>query len=132
MDTLISLPPAGMAVVPAGTLRQPWGTLQLTALSSFGMIIEDASGGPHPLCRDDAVYLSLSRYPGGIERELASAERRVVIDEVQRLPHLLNEVPPRIETRHVRFLLTDSSARKLRSGGTSSQRSGAGNFVDRC
>jgi predicted AAA+ superfamily ATPase len=41
----------------------------------------------------------------------------VVIDEVQRLPDLLNEVHRLIETRRVRFLLTGSSARKLRAGG---------------
>jgi uncharacterized protein len=41
----------------------------------------------------------------------------VVIDEVQRLPGLLNEVQRLIETRHVRFLLTGASPRKLRRGG---------------
>jgi predicted AAA+ superfamily ATPase len=41
----------------------------------------------------------------------------VVIDEIQRLPELLNEVHRLIETRGVRFLLTGSSARKLRRGG---------------
>jgi len=41
----------------------------------------------------------------------------VVIDEIQRLPILLNEVHRLIETRGIRFLLTGSSARKLRRGG---------------
>lgn len=41
----------------------------------------------------------------------------MVIDEVQRLPELLNEVHRLIETRRLRFLLTGSSARKLRGGG---------------
>jgi predicted AAA+ superfamily ATPase len=40
-----------------------------------------------------------------------------VIDEVQRLPELLNEVHRLIEERGTRFLLTGSSARKLRRGG---------------
>ena len=44
-------------------------------------------------------------------------DRLVVIDEIQRLPDLLNEVHRLIETRGVRFLLTGSSARKLRRGG---------------
>ena len=43
--------------------------------------------------------------------------RLVVIDEIQRIPILLNEVHRLIETRGVRFLLTGSSARKLRRGG---------------
>jgi predicted AAA+ superfamily ATPase len=41
----------------------------------------------------------------------------VVIDEIQRLPDLLNEVHRLIETRRIRFLLTGSSARKLRRHG---------------
>jgi predicted AAA+ superfamily ATPase len=41
----------------------------------------------------------------------------VVIDEIQRLPGLLNEVHRLIEERGIRFLLTGSSARKLRRGG---------------
>jgi predicted AAA+ superfamily ATPase len=43
-------------------------------------------------------------------------ETWVVIDEVQKLPSLLDEVHRLIEARGVRFLLTGSSARKLRRG----------------
>ncbi len=41
----------------------------------------------------------------------------VVIDEVQRLPQLLDVVHRLIETRGVKFALTGSSARKLKHGG---------------
>ena len=41
----------------------------------------------------------------------------VVLDEVQRVPELLNEVHRLIETRKIKFILTGSSARKLRRGG---------------
>ena len=41
----------------------------------------------------------------------------VVIDEIQRIPHLLNEVHRLIELRKLKFVLTGSSARKLRKGG---------------
>jgi len=41
----------------------------------------------------------------------------VVIDEIQKLPELLDEVHDLIETEGTRFILTGSSARKLRSGG---------------
>ncbi|MBI5631496.1 MAG: ATP-binding protein [Elusimicrobia bacterium] len=41
----------------------------------------------------------------------------VVIDEVQRIPDLLNEVHRLIEARACRFVLTGSSARKLRRSG---------------
>ncbi len=52
-----------------------------------------------------------------IRQALAADERLVVIDEIQRLPDLLNEVHRPIEARGVRFLLTGSSARRLRGGG---------------
>lgn len=66
---------------------------------------------------DSAVYLALSQHPGRLAEELTPADRLVVIDEVQRLPELLNEVHRLIEQRRIRFLLTGSSARKLRGGG---------------
>ena len=66
---------------------------------------------------DTSNYLSLSRDPSRIGQELTPQDRIVVIDEIQRLPHLLNEVHRLIETQGVHFLLTGSSARKLRRGG---------------
>jgi predicted AAA+ superfamily ATPase len=66
---------------------------------------------------DSSVYLTLSRNPGRIAEELTPEDRLVVIDEIQRIPELLNEVHRLIEERGVRFLLTGSSARKLRRGG---------------
>ena len=41
----------------------------------------------------------------------------VVIDEVQRVPELLNEVHRLIENKKIKFILTGSSSRKLRRGG---------------
>jgi uncharacterized protein len=66
---------------------------------------------------DNSVYLSLSQAPGRIAQEISPQEKIVVIDEIQRLPVLLNEVHRLIEERGIRFLLTGSSARKLRRGG---------------
>ncbi len=66
---------------------------------------------------DSETFLSLSRAPGRIAEELQPQDRIVAIDEIQRLPELLNEVHRLIETRGIRFLLTGSSARKLRRGG---------------
>jgi len=66
---------------------------------------------------DAEIFLALSRNPGRIAEELQPQDRIVVIDEIQRLPELLNEVHRLIETREIRFLLTGSSARKLRRGG---------------
>lgn len=50
-----------------------------------------------------------------IERE---GTRTIFVDEVQRLPELLNEVHRLLELHQCRFILTGSSARKLRRGGT--------------
>src|SRR3990172_1903193 len=54
---------------------------------------------------DNSIYLALSRNPGRLAEELSPRDRIVVIDEIQRLPVLLNEVHRLIESRGVRFLL---------------------------
>ncbi len=66
---------------------------------------------------DTETFLLLSQRPARLGEELVSGETEIVIDEIQRLPDLLNEVHRLIEERGVRFLLTGSSARKLRKGG---------------
>jgi len=66
---------------------------------------------------DTSVFLALSHNPGRLAEEITGKDRLVVIDEIQRLPELLNEVHRLIEQRGIRFLLTGSSARKLRRGG---------------
>ena len=66
---------------------------------------------------DAEVFLALNQRPARIGEEIGEREKIVAIDEIQRLPGLLNEVHRLIEERGVRFLLTGSSARKLRRGG---------------
>ena len=66
---------------------------------------------------DSRLYLRLSAAPHEIETLVAGSDAAItVIDEVQRIPELLNEVHRLIENRGRRFLLTGSSARKLRRG----------------
>jgi predicted AAA+ superfamily ATPase len=67
---------------------------------------------------DSETFLKLSQSPSRIRQELRPQDRIVVIDEVQKLPEVLDEVQLMIEEKGVRFLLTGSSARKLRRGGT--------------
>jgi predicted AAA+ superfamily ATPase len=69
---------------------------------------------------DEARYQSYLGEPGLFGAELRAMPRGtwVVVDEVQRLPGLLNEVHRAIEERGLRFALTGSSGRKLRRGGT--------------
>ncbi len=68
---------------------------------------------------DEARYQRYLQDIGSFQRELATVPDGawVTIDEVQRLPALLNEVHRAIEDRRLRFALTGSSARKLRRAG---------------
>lgn len=71
------------------------------------------------------VYRALIDRPEMIREECLAARLDgdsqvdpIVIDEVQRIPDLLNEVHWLMENRGLRFLLCGSSARKLRRGGS--------------
>ena len=61
------------------------------------------------------TFLKLQANPSRLEGMIDKTW--VAIDEIQRLPQLLNEVHRLIESRGLVFLLTGSSARKLRRGG---------------
>ncbi len=63
------------------------------------------------------VYLKLSQAPQRLREEITAKDKIVVIDEIQKLPILLDEVHCIIEEKGVHFLLTGSSARKLRNKG---------------
>ena len=66
---------------------------------------------------DSRLYLRLLTAPYDLESIISSkANKIVVIDEIQRIPELLNEVHRLIENKKLLFLLTGSSARKLRRG----------------
>jgi predicted AAA+ superfamily ATPase len=66
---------------------------------------------------DSKTFLALSSRPSLVQEELAEEDRLIVIDEIQKMPQLLDEVHLIIEQYGIRFLLTGSSARKLRRGG---------------
>lgn len=67
---------------------------------------------------ESELYTRLTASPGSLERFIPSGSGRwVIIDEVQRIPELLNEVHRLIESRKMRFVLTGSSARSLRKKG---------------
>lgn len=68
---------------------------------------------------DEALYQSLLAEPSLFADELRTIRRGswVVVDEVQRIPGLLNEVHRFIEERKLRFALLGSSARKLKTAG---------------
>jgi uncharacterized protein len=67
---------------------------------------------------DYATYTELLTHPDRLGQIVAGAQAStVLIDEVQRAPEVLNEVHRLIEQRGTRFVLTGSSARKLRRSG---------------
>ena len=66
---------------------------------------------------DSRYFLKLSNAPHELESIIDAAPSDIiVIDEIQRIPELLNEIHRLIESRNLTFLLTGSSARKLRRG----------------
>jgi predicted AAA+ superfamily ATPase len=67
----------------------------------------------------EETYHRLLANPGLLADELRVLKegQRVIIDEVQRLPNLLNEVHRFIEKKRLRFALCGSSARKLKKAG---------------
>lgn len=69
---------------------------------------------------DESRYQQLAANPGLLAPELrtVSRDRVVVLDEVQRVPSLLNEVHRAIERDRRRFALLGSSARRLRTART--------------
>ena len=66
---------------------------------------------------DQSLFVRLSRNPALIREALTPETTLVVIDEIQRMPALLNEVHLMIEEHGIRLLLTGSSARALRRKG---------------
>ena len=64
------------------------------------------------------TFHQLSTHPEHLRQTLEPGRRIVVIDEIQKCPPLLDEVHLLIErNRSLRFVLTGSSARKLKRGG---------------
>ncbi len=91
---------------PRGTGKSTWVAEKVSAHKTINLLRED-------------LYQEYLVDPRKLRDELSTLRpgQWVVIDEVQRLPQLLNEVHLQIEERRLRFALTGSSARKLRMRG---------------
>lgn len=90
---------------PRGTGKSTWLKETLRKAARFDLL-------------DLRLYTELLAHPDRLEAMVLAARADVVIlDEVQRLPALLDEVHRLIEARGWRFVLTGSSARQLRRGG---------------
>src|SRR5688500_15834073 len=68
---------------------------------------------------ESGLYTELLSSPARLELKVPPTHRDwIVVDEVQKVPALLDEVHRLIERKRWRFVLTGSSARKLRRSGT--------------
>lgn len=76
---------------------------------------------PHALYFDllkAETYSYFLANPGRLEKAIPSHFNNwIIIDEIQKIPELLNEIHRLIESKRYKFVLTGSSARKLRRGG---------------
>jgi predicted AAA+ superfamily ATPase len=68
------------------------------------------------------IYLRLATNPSELHQMVdyilqVTGDKIVIIDEIQKLPILLDEVHELIESKNISFILTGSSARKLKRGG---------------
>ncbi len=75
-----------------------------------------------PDCRvynllESETYLKFNRAPQRLREECTPQDKYFVIDEIQKVPALLDEVHALIEEKGIKFLLTGSSARKLKRTG---------------
>lgn len=90
---------------PRGTGKTLWLKSHLTPVIYYDLL-------------DDEVYTRLLAWPKRIAEDIPPDFKGwIVIDEIQKAPLLLNEVHRLIETRQLRFVLTGSSARKLKQKG---------------
>ena len=63
------------------------------------------------------TFLKFNQAPQRLRQELTGKDKLVIMDEIQKLPLLLDEIQVLIDDRQVRFLLTGSSARALKRKG---------------
>lgn len=87
------------------------------------MILDLLSGRPDILSlplQDPNLRLAYEKDPGLLVRQIKASKKNqtVFIDEVQKVPELLDAVQLLIDEGSANFILTGSSARKLRKAGT--------------
>jgi predicted AAA+ superfamily ATPase len=93
-----------------------WGSRQTGKSTLLKMLFPDAR--VYDLLKSD-VRMALQLRPSQLreECELFDDGELIIIDEVQKVPALLDEVHWLIENKNQRFILSGSSARKLRRSG---------------
>lgn len=113
-------------------MRERWVADRIAKSRTNVLVLGPRQVGKSTLCRslepalyvdlsDEREFLDFAKDPARLRREVTALAKPalVVIDEVQRVPSLLNTVQSLVDRtpRGLRFILTGSSARKLRRGG---------------
>jgi predicted AAA+ superfamily ATPase len=112
-----------MSSVYARLLAPPAGSFFLLGIRGAGKSTwaRASFAGAHVVdLLDEARFHALAAQPAAFADELRALPARqvVVVDEVQRLPAVLNEVHRAIEATKRRFVLLGSSARRLKTAST--------------
>lgn len=99
--------------------RQSFFLLGVRGVGKSTWVRHHFSDAPYIDLLDEARYQDYLADPSLFAADIQSAapDSWVVVDEIQRLPNLLNEVHRHIENRHLNFALLGSSARKLKASG---------------
>jgi predicted AAA+ superfamily ATPase len=113
-----SLPRTLAIDLPEGQSAFLWGPRQTGKTTLLRQQFPDSLW--YDLLRTD-LFLDLTRRPSLLREELLAAgeavlRHPVILDEVQKVPQLLDEVHWLMENRGLRFILSGSSARKLKRG----------------
>lgn len=91
---------------PRGTGKSTWVKQHFPQAAYFDLL-------------NTSLYLRLQQDPSHFRKAVEALPKKswVVVDEIQKLPQLLNEVHSLIEDHGFKFVLTGSSARKLKREG---------------
>jgi predicted AAA+ superfamily ATPase len=107
LNRIIKIPEQSFFLLgPRGSGKSTWLRATFPAAHVIDLLSEE-------------TYQRLLANPGQFADELrtVSTGRWVIVDEVQRLPNLLNEVHRFMEEKRLKFVLCGSSARKLKRAG---------------
>ncbi|MBI4405551.1 MAG: ATP-binding protein [Deltaproteobacteria bacterium] len=89
---------------PRGTGKSSWVTATFPRANYIDLL-------------DDSNYTELLASPGRLVKWVKNPAEYIIVDEVQKIPGILDEVHRLIESKKWKFILTGSSARKLKRGG---------------
>lgn len=107
MYSRIFIPPKNQSFFlfgPRGTGKSSWVKAQFPSALYIDLL-------------EDHTYRSLLARPEILDERIPPTNPLVILDEVQKIPAILDEVHRLIEKRKLKFILTGSSARKLKKSG---------------